>query len=125
MKIYTCKDRLEDIMTCIYDAWADALRIGHDQIRLKKEPIFQATLLDEYIHVDGDCSKAEKVTRSIRRDISSRAYLYVYYASLSAEEDALQAIYNFLRVGFAMGADVLENYTNPHVMRIMELYRNI
>ena len=66
MKIYTCKDRLEDIMTCIYDAWADALLIGHDQIRLKKEPIFQATLLDEYIHVDGDSFKAEKVTRSIR-----------------------------------------------------------
>ena len=125
MKIYTCKDRLEDIMTCIYDAWADALLIGHDQIRLKKEPIFQATLLDEYIHVDGDCSKAEKVTRSIRRDISSRAYLYVYYASLSTEEDALQAIYNFLRVGFSMGAGVLENYTNPHVMRIIELYRSV
>ena len=99
--------------------------IGHDQIRLKKEPLFQATLLDEYIHVDGDCSKAEKVTRSIRRDISSRAYLYVYYASLSAEEDALQAIYNFLRVGFAMGAGVLENYTHPHVMRIIELYRSV
>ena len=125
MKIYTCKDRLEDIMTCIYDAWIEALQIGHDQIQLKKEPIFQTTLLDEYIHVDGDSFKAEKVTRSIRRDISSRAYLYVYYASLSAEEDALQAIYNFLRVGFAMGADVLENYTNPHVMRIMELHRNI
>ena len=100
MKIYTCKDRLEDIMTCIYDAWADALLIGHDQIRLKKEPIFQATLLDEYIHVDGDSFKAEKVTRSIRRDISSRAYLYVYYASLSAEEDALQAIYNFYELDF-------------------------
>ena len=125
MKIYTCKDRLEDIMTCIYDAWIEALQIGHDQIQLKKEPIFQTTLLDEYIHVDGDSFKAEKVTRSIRRDISSRAYLYVYYASLSAEEDALQAIYNFLRVGFAIGAGVLENYTNPHVMRIIELYRSV
>ena len=83
MKIYTCKDRLEDIMTCIYDAWADALLIGHDQIQLKKEPIFQTTLLDEYIHVDGDSFKAEKVTRSIRRDISSRAYLYVYYCRQS------------------------------------------
>ena len=92
MKIYTCKDRLEDIMTCIYDAWIEALQIGHDQIQLKKEPIFQTTLLDEYIHVDGDSFKAEKVTRSIRRDISSRAYLYVYYASLSAKEDALQTI---------------------------------
>ena len=51
MKIYTCKDRLEDIMTCIYDAWADALLIGHDQIQLKKEPIFQTTLLLSLIHI--------------------------------------------------------------------------
>lgn len=30
MKVFTCKDRLEDIMTCIYDAWSEALQIGHD-----------------------------------------------------------------------------------------------
>ncbi len=42
-------------MTCIYDAWSEALRIGHDQIQLKKEPILQQTMFDEYIHVDGDC----------------------------------------------------------------------
>lgn len=70
MKVFTCKDRLEDIMTCIYDAWSEALQIGHDQIQLKKEPIFQQTIFDEYIHVDQDTSKAEKVIRSIRRDIS-------------------------------------------------------
>lgn len=86
MKIYTCKDRLEDIMTCIYDAWVEALRIGHDQIQVKKEPVFQQTMFDEYIHVDGDAEKAEKVIRSIRRDISDEAYLDVYYATLSAEK---------------------------------------
>ena len=90
-------------MTCIYDAWVEALRIGHEQIQVKKEPVFQQTMFDEYIHVDGDAKKAEKVIRSIRRDISDEAYLDVYYATLSAEEDALQAIYNFLRVGFAAG----------------------
>ena len=63
MKIFTCKDRLEDIMTCIYDAWAEALKIGHSQIQLKKEPIFQQTMFDEYIHVDGDPFKAEKFQR--------------------------------------------------------------
>ena len=67
MKIYTCKDRLEDILTCIYDAWSAALQVGHDQIKLRKEPVFQQTIFDEYIHVDGDTSKAEKVIRSIRR----------------------------------------------------------
>lgn len=88
MKIFTCKDRLEDIMTCIYDAWSEALLIGHDQIQLKKEPVFQQTIFDEYIHVDQDLSKAEKVIRSIRRDISDEAYLNIYLATLSVEEDA-------------------------------------
>ena len=49
MKIYTCQDRLTDIMTCIYDAWSEALKVGHNQIELKKEPIFQQTMFDEYI----------------------------------------------------------------------------
>ncbi|MBU5482622.1 TIGR03915 family putative DNA repair protein [Blautia sp. MSJ-19] len=125
MKIYTCQDRLTDIMTCIYDAWSEALKIGHNQIQLKKEPIFQQTMFDEYIHVDGDSSKAEKVIRSIRRNISETAYLDVYYASLAADENALQAIYDFLRIGFAIGNTVTEQYTNPYVMKLLELRRRV
>ena len=45
MKIYTCKDRLEDIMTCIYDAWSEALRIGHDQIQLRKNRYYSRQCL--------------------------------------------------------------------------------
>ena len=125
MKVYTCEDRLTDIMTCIYDAWSEALRIGHNQIQLKKEPVFQQTLFDEYIHIDGDTSRAEKVIRSIRRSISEEAYLNVYYATLCADEDSLQAIYNFLRVGFAVGSTVLGQYTNPHVMKLLEIRRRV
>ena len=125
MKVYTCEDRLTDIMTCIYDAWSEALRIGHNQIQLKKEPVFQQTLFDEYIHIDGDASRAEKVIRSIRRSISEEAYLNVYYATLCADEDSLQVIYNFLRVGFAVGSTVLGQYTNPHVMKLLELRRRV
>ena len=33
-------------MTCIYDAWVEALRIGHNQIQVKKEPVFQQTMFD-------------------------------------------------------------------------------
>ena len=125
MKIYTCQDRLTDIMTCIYDAWSEALKVGHNQIGLKKEPIFQQTIFDEYIHVDGDPSKTEKVIRSIRRSISETAYMNIYYASLSADENALQAIYDFLRVGFAIGSTVVGQYTNPHVMNLLELRRQV
>lgn len=112
-------------MTCIYDAWSEALVIGHNQIRLEKEPVFQQTLFDEYIHIEADADKAKKVIRSIRRDISEEAYLNIYYATLSVEEDALQAIYNFLRIGFAIGNKVMEQYANPHVMRLLELRRRV
>lgn len=49
----------------------------------------------------------------------------IYYASLSADENALQAIYDFLRVGFAIGSTVVEQYTNPHVMSLLELRRQV
>lgn len=82
-------------MTCIYDAWEEALKIGHDKVQIRKEPVLQQTLFDEYIHVDADEVKTEKVIRSIRSSISEEAYINVYYASLSAEQDALQSIYDF------------------------------
>mgnify|MGYP000263938494 CR=1 FL=1 len=33
MRIFTCKHQLEDMMTCIYDAWVYALRVGHDKVQ--------------------------------------------------------------------------------------------
>ncbi|MDE6025926.1 MAG: TIGR03915 family putative DNA repair protein [Lachnospiraceae bacterium] len=125
MKVFCCEDRFEDMLTCIYDAWSVALTEGHENVRVVREPVLQQTLFDEYIHVEPDRDKLEKVIRSIKRQISNQAYMYVFYASLSSEEDALQAIYNFLRVGFAVGGQVCSMYTNPHVMRMVELKRRI
>ncbi len=113
-------------MTCIYDAWVEALRIGHNQIQVKKEPVFQQTMFDEYIHVDGDARKGRQGDPFDSGEISRMRRTWMSYdATLSAEEDALQAIYNFLRLGFAVGCRVLDYYTNPHVMRILELRRKV
>ncbi len=125
MKVFCCKDKFEDMLTCIYDAWSFALQKGHDNVRLVREPVFQQSLFDEYVHVEPDSEKVEKVIRSIKRQISNQAYLYIFYASLSSEEDALQSMYNFLRVGFAVGGQVCSMYGNPHVMRIVELKRKV
>lgn len=125
MRIFTCKDRYEDMMTCIYDAWEWALKNGHDNLMLRKEPIEQMGLFDEYVHVDADVKKARKVTDSIKRKISEDAYVSVFYATLSIEEDALDAAYRFLNIGFKYGISVMNMLTDPYVMRMMELRRRV
>lgn len=125
MYVYTCRREFEDMMCCIYAAWEQALRVGHDQIRLEVEPVEQLQLFDEYIHVDVDSEKVEKVMRSIRQKISMQAFVSVYYVAMSHETDALDAIYRFLIRGFSMGNAVLSHLTDPFVQRFFELRRSV
>ncbi|MDE6698637.1 MAG: TIGR03915 family putative DNA repair protein [Lachnospiraceae bacterium] len=124
MRIYTCKDNYEDMMTCIYVAWEWALKNGHDNVKLMKEPVLQQSLFDEYIHVEPDNEKASKVTNSIIKKISKGAYIYVYYATLSCD-DTLDDIYRFLRLGFKVGGRVTSMLTEASVIKMMESKRNV
>lgn len=125
MKVFYCQDRFEDMMTCIYEAWCEGIKIGHDNVYICKEPLYQQELFHEYFFVEYDEVKTNKVIQAIRKKISWNAYISVFYACLSTEKDALMAVYQFLRVGFKVGAKVLQMQTNPHVMRMMELRRRI
>lgn len=125
MYIFTCKDCYEDMMSCIYVAWEQALQCGHDQIKLLKEPILQQTLFDEYIHVDYDEEKTKKVIRTIERKLSGRGLYYIQYASLSHAEDALDVMYHFLVKGLKIGPSFLDAYAQPEVMRMLEICRKV
>lgn len=125
MKIYTCNNTFEDMMCCLYVAWAEEIKIGHDQIALKREPVMQQTLFDEYIHVDYDEELFTKVVRSIRKKLSYQIYIDIYYVAMSREEDALNTIYDYLHLAFKKGAEIRRCYTEPVVMRMMELRRSV
>lgn len=124
MRIYTCEDRYDAIATCIYDAWEWALKNGHENVRLQKEPVLQPGFFAEYIHVEPDPGKARKVTRSIRQKISEDAYATVYFATLY-QEDLLNEIYQYLRIGFRVGPAIREMLTEPVVMKLMQARRNV
>lgn len=123
MTVFTCRDDFESMMTCIYDAWASGK--GHENVRLLREPVICQELFCEYIHVDADEEKTTKVVRSIQKKISYEAYWKVVYAAFSKEEDALDAIYRFLILGFAYGGKAASMLSRPPVMRMMELQRNV
>ncbi len=121
MTIYTCEDSFEAMMTCIYDAWAS--RRGHANVKLQLEPVEQAEMFCEYVHVEADPFKAEKVTRSVQKKISYEAYRQMYLASTSYREDKLDAIYRFLILGFAAGRKVTAMLSCSEVTHMMELSR--
>ena len=52
MKVFTCRDRYDDMATCIYEAWSMALQVGHDHVMLMKEPVEQLDMFADYIHVE-------------------------------------------------------------------------
>ena len=123
MTVFTCRDNWEDILTCIYEAWASGK--GHRNIRLELEPVSQQELFCEYIHIDAEEQKAMKVCSAIRKKISWQAYQWVHYAAHSARPEKTECIYRFLILGFHFGKKITEMLTENTVMRIMELSRRV
>ena len=121
MKVYTCDETFEAMMTCIYEAWASGA--GHRNLRLELEPVEQRELFCEYIHVEGDAGKAERVVSAIRKKISPEAFRWVYQAAMNDEKGRLDSIYRFLLLGFYYGRTITDMLGEAHVMEILRLKR--
>ncbi len=119
MYIYTCQPDYESMLTCIYEAWASGR--GHANIRLAVEPIEQYHLFDEYIHVDGEETKAEKVSRALCEQISGQFYWDISYALLSFEEDTLDTVYRMMILGFHFGPKAADMVQYREVTRFYEI----
>ncbi len=125
MYVFICDYGFAEQMCCIYDAWVMALKEGHDNVRLMRGPVNQLSILDEYIYVERDDIKYQKVINSIKQKISWEAYMYVYYASLSADDGALDAIYRFLIKGFRAGGCIVNQHTDADVSRLIKIKLNV
>lgn len=126
MRIYQCEDSTDGILSAIYDAGVSGY--GHDHIRI--EPWIKGEedtyfLFSEYMKTDTDAKKAEKVVRTVRTEISERAYRYMLYAVSAAAADRGNAVYQFLTYGFSVGDRVCDMLQIPAVKRVFELQRTV
>ena len=72
------------------------IHLGHNNIKLRTEPLGTMELFCEYRHVEADKEKTESVIRTIQQKISFHAYQMVYHAAMAAdEEEKLDSIYRF------------------------------
>lgn len=123
-KIFTCGDSYEDAATCIYTAWEYALKVGHSNVRIEREPVSQLDMFSEYEHVEADSEKTARFTRSVQK-ISAVVYRNVFYALLSDQNEAVDAVYRYLILAFREGRKVEHMLIDPEVMRVMELSRRV
>lgn len=65
MYIFLCEDSIDGIFTGIYDAWAS--KYGHANISLTTCPPDNYVLFCEYITVQTDYGKSQKVARTLQK----------------------------------------------------------
>lgn len=125
-RVYQCENTLEGIFTAVYDAGKS--RYGHDYIRIQvqsEDCVENLSLFQEYVPVQTDSEKADKVLRSVRQQISEKVYRDILTAAGSNQPDRADAIYHFIVYGFAMGESVADALHIPCVQRIFEINRRV
>ena len=63
MYLYVCEDSIDGIFTGVYDAWAS--RRGHANVRLTTRQPENYSLFSEYIAVQTDYGKSQRVARTL------------------------------------------------------------
>lgn len=131
MYIFLCEDNIDGIFTGIYDAWAS--RYGHANISLTACPPDNYTLFSEYITVETDYEKSEKVARTLRARLGEETYTEICQAACALEEnpgrkkamDKADAIYHTVVLALALkdGSKVLNYLGEPYVNRVFHLSR--
>lgn len=126
IRVYQCEDTPEGIFTAIYDAGMSGY--GHDFIRIQAQtPGLHENidLFSEYITVETNEEKAQKVLRSVKEKISIEVYKHIMRAVCSVEADKANVIYHYIVYGFALGKKVTKALQIPWVQRVFEINRRV
>ncbi len=123
IRVFQCEDTLTGILTGVYEAWDS--RLGHDNVRLKTGWDENLELFCEYVQVEPDTKKAEKVLRTVRSRMGEEAYEMIGYASAYPDDRKADAIYRMIVLGLHLpdGKEVSRMLTHPDVQLVFELRR--
>lgn len=132
MYIFVCEDSTDGIFTGVYDAWAS--RYGHANIRLATRQPDNYELFCEYITVQTDYGKSQKVARTLWNRLGEEVYTELCQAAASQEGqparrnamDKADAIYRTIVLALALddGSKVLNYLGEPYVNRVFQLSRS-
>jgi len=123
--VLQCEDSIEGIFSAVYAAWE--LKYGHanTEIQVLGFQNCNIELFSEYIPLEPDAEKAQKVLNTVRRICSDMVYEALFRAACSDAADKADAIYRYIQTALRMGSKVRNHLTDPAVVRVMELSRAV
>lgn len=131
--VLLCEDSLEGIFTGIYKAYER--KENHKECKVQAGPVNNYELFAQYVEIKPEDELAQKVSRTICRELGMETYRAVCQAAAVEDEDKADAIYHTVVEGLKQhgkgsnglgqaGGDIMGNLTNPYIRRVFELSRS-
>lgn len=121
MLIYVYDGSFEGIMTAIYEAY---YRRQKPDCIMPKDNL-QFGLMDEYVYIEADEEKSNKVYEAAVQKIGQEAVENVFYVYLSEDKNSGTLIYRYLRLGFKLGNRIDMNLADEDVFNVLKLVRQV
>lgn len=120
MRVYQCEDSLEGVCSAIYQAYEEHAEPQDTWIRVDRELM----LFGEYVPVETQPERAEKVLRTLRRRFGQGDYESLCMALTTPEADKAQAVYQTVVYGLRAAPQpghLLDHQTDQYVLRTYKL----
>ena len=117
MLAYVYDGSFEGLLTAIHEAY---YRKQKPELVLNKKNL-QFSLLDEYVYIDTEPEKSDRVYGSICENISCESLQHIYHVFLSEHPEAGTIIYHYLKYGWKVGSKVDLHISDDRVLKVHEI----
>lgn len=119
--IYVYDGSFEGLLTAVHHAYYNR----EDPQEIIESADAQPQLFAKMVYIKTDMKKFNDVYRSIALKISKRAQTVVYNVYLSSDEEKATVIYNYLKIGYKMGAAVGNHLSDPWIIKAVRLNKYV
>ncbi len=121
-----CENRIDGILTAIYDAFVYKNRMPspyQDTISIQIGESGDRNLFARDIDIATDSQKARKTVYAIETKLGFAIYQTIFHALCHYDADRGTVVLGYLVRAFSKGARIQEYMADPYVMRVLELSR--
>ncbi|WP_017415583.1 TIGR03915 family putative DNA repair protein [Clostridium tunisiense] len=123
MIIYVFDGSFEGFLTAIYDSYYSHNKPA--KIISRDNYDSSLNLIDEFINIDTDELKSNKVNAAIKKDFSKASLIHIYHCTLSSYEDIYTLLYKFIVLGFKLKKELDSHLHNDIVIEVLKISRRV